>query len=254
MGSLLRNFLNNVVDIDAAGRIYSTKYNGSEQFMKNLVNNYPAIAAFDYSAAFTSLIQDWVWLVLAHRKLPQSFITLLRALYHRACAVYKYNGIKYVIIRYLSGVLQGCPSAGWLFNSALDPFLCVFSKQMDKGRVGTVRACADDLSFALSRLKHLILLYPIYASACKHAGLELHPKKCVLVPLIALNEHNSSTPINATTDIPTNKLTLDSCSKTTLGQDGCSRTSAHGKPLWSHCALETTVPKPLAPMEEGKQQ
>jgi len=171
------------------GGIYSTKYEGSSETIRNLVNNLPVIAPFDFIAAFPSVIQTWVWLVMEHRKLPTSFLTLLKALYKEANAVFVHNNITYIIIKFLSGVLQGCPASGWLFNSALDPFLFSFARVLDQGRKGVVRACADDLSFALSRLKHLILLFPIYAAACKLAGLELHPKKCVIVPLCKLDEH-----------------------------------------------------------------
>jgi len=88
-----------------------------------------------------------------------------------------------------SGALQGCPASGWLFDSALDPFLAYFSRVLENGRKGIVRACADDLSFALSRLKHLILLYPIYAAAAKHAGLTVHPSKSVIIPLIKKDDY-----------------------------------------------------------------
>jgi len=162
--------------MDAAGRIYSTKYAGIDSdTVRNLVKNIPAIAPFDFAAAFPSIIQAWVWLVMDFRRLPQSFITVLKALYTDACAVFMWGNIKYIIITYLSGVLQGCPASGWLFNSALDPFLHAFSKVLSGGGKGIVRACADDLSFALSRMKHLSLLYPIYSLAEKLAGLVLHP-------------------------------------------------------------------------------
>jgi len=184
-----RNFLHNIVDIDAAGRIYSTKYVGGNEQIHNLVKNIPVIAPFDFSAAFPSIFQAWVWLVLEHRKLPQCFITLLKALYTDAKAIFVFNGTKHIIIRFKSGVLQGCPASGWLFDSGLDPFLVYFSTILENGRKGIVRACADDLSFALSRLKHLILLYPIYSAAAKHAGLTVHPKKSTIIPLIKKDDY-----------------------------------------------------------------
>ena len=91
-------------------------------------------------------------------------------------------------IQYLSGVLQGCPASGWLFDSALDPFLIAFNSKLRFEEKGIVRACADDLSFALSRLKHLLLLYPVYSDAERLAGLVLHLKKSMLVPLIRKDE------------------------------------------------------------------
>jgi len=110
------------------------------------------------------------------------------AIYKDANAVLEHERETIVIIRFLSGVLQGCPASGWLFNNALDPFLVLFSRVLENGRKGIFRACADDLSFSLSRLKHLNLIYPIYASAESFAGLKLHPKKCVIIPLVELTE------------------------------------------------------------------
>ena len=110
------------------------------------------------------------------------------AIYKDANAVLEHNGETFIIIMFLSGVLQGCPASGWLFNNALDPFLVMFDRALENGRKGIFRACADDLSFSLSRLKHLNLIYPIYTTAESLAGLKLHPKKCVIIPLLELTE------------------------------------------------------------------
>jgi len=75
-----RNFLKNILDIDASGRIYSTKYEGSNDNVKNRVCNIPITGAFDYEAAFPSVIHRWIWAVLRHRRLPSSFIILFQAI------------------------------------------------------------------------------------------------------------------------------------------------------------------------------
>ena len=93
----------------------------------------------------------------------------------------------------MSGVLQGCPASGMLFNSALDPFLFAFCSALGNGSKGIIRGCADDIGFALSGMKHLNLLYPIYQQAEALAGLALHPSKCVLVPLCDISEHQIHT-------------------------------------------------------------
>ncbi len=49
-----------------------------------------------------------------------------------------------------------------------------------------MRACADDLGAALRKLSILKVLYPIFMLALAAAGLNLKPKKCILVPLIPL--------------------------------------------------------------------
>ena len=73
-----------------------------------------------------------------------------------------------------------------LFNLGLDPFLHAFERALDFGSKGIVRACADDVAFALSRLAHLNLLRPIYSKAERIAGLYLKHKKCNIVPCIEI--------------------------------------------------------------------
>jgi len=86
----------------------------------------------------------------------------------------------------LSGVLQGCPGSAFLFNNALDPFLCKIQSVLREKNRGIVRACADDIGICLGRLRHLQLIAPIFSEAMLLAGLKLKPAKCVVVPLCEL--------------------------------------------------------------------
>ena len=221
-----RNFLKNLVDIDAAGRIYSTKYVGTipdENFKPDFslepnrlrtkirdfrpcpkphiysnkitdhaspsecararIDNIPIICPCDFQAAFPSVSHRWIWRVLEHRKIPASFLVLFKAMYKDAMAVTITNGVMQTIICFFSGVLQGCPGSALLFNNSLDPLSFMFKRKLEGGRKGIIRACADDLTFALSRLSHIRLLHPTYVQAETLAGLSLKPKKCKVVPL-----------------------------------------------------------------------
>ena len=181
-----RNFLNNLLDIDSAARIYSMNYNS--ECKNSNPSNIPAIFSSDFEAAFPSMLQKWLWLVLEHRGLPQDYIRLFQGVYHRACAVFKHNGIKYVIIMFLSGVLQGCPGSAFLFNNGMDPFLEVMHRSLRSANKGIVRACADDVGTVLSRLKHLLVVAPVFKKAALLAGLNLKAIKCVLVPLCQFSD------------------------------------------------------------------
>ena len=75
-----RNFLRNLVDIDAAGRIFSSKFEGASEHVKRIVKNFPVISSNDSGAAFPSIIQAWIWLVLRYRKLPARFIMFFQAI------------------------------------------------------------------------------------------------------------------------------------------------------------------------------
>lgn len=66
-----RNFLNNILDLDSAGRIYSWRH--WDKLRDRGVTHMPVSAAFDFAAAFPSVIHAWMWLVLEHRKLPADF-------------------------------------------------------------------------------------------------------------------------------------------------------------------------------------
>ena len=181
-----RNFLNNILDLDSAGRIFSMVFE-SECNSSN-PSNIPIIGAFDFEAAFPSVIHGWIWLVLKHRKLPEHFIKLFQGIYHAASAMITFGLSKIKIIDFLSGVLQGCPGSAFLFNNALDPFLWKIHCVIREANKGIARGCADDLGICLSRLKHLNVLAPIFQDAFKFAGLKLKPPKCVIVPLCQLSE------------------------------------------------------------------
>jgi len=180
-----RNFLNNGLDLDSAARIFSMIFE-SECRHPNDPSNVPVLGAYDFEAAFPSVIHCWIWLVLKFRGLPQDFILLFQGIYHMASAVFTHGDVKYTIIEFLSGVLQGCPGSAFLFNNALDPFLARIHCILREKNRGIVRACADDIGICLGRLKHLQLIAPIFSSALELAGLKLKPVKCVLVPLCLL--------------------------------------------------------------------
>ena len=136
-----------------------------------------------FEAAFPSVIHEWIWLLLHHRKMPPDYIRVFQSLYKHAIATFEHNGDIHVLIRFLSGVLQGCPASAFLFNNALDQFLTNFRNDLRANKAGIVRACADDIGISLRRLKHLQLIYPIYCNCNDLGGLALKPIKCVLVPL-----------------------------------------------------------------------
>ena len=184
MGSLeVEILLKNIVANDSAGRMYSCAYEGSKKpFL--VPSTIPISAAFDFLAAFPSVIHEWIWAVLSHRKLPYHFINFFKANYHGAKAVFTHNGTTYNLINFLSGVLQGCPGSALLFNNAIDPFLFKIHNILRANNAGIVRACADDIGITLSMLRHLRMIHPIFKDCKTFAGLDLKPSKCALVPCV----------------------------------------------------------------------
>ena len=105
-----RNLLTNILDIDSAGRSFSNKFEAGSSEAKICIKNTPIMLPGGFKAAFPSVNHSWIWLVLEHRTLPTSFITLFKGLYQGASAVCQYAGVTTRIINFMSGVLQGCPA------------------------------------------------------------------------------------------------------------------------------------------------
>ena len=100
----------NVVDLDAAARIYGTC---SERMA------IPILAFWDFGSAFPSLAHAWVFTVLAAMKLPLEFIALVTALYGNSSTVTIGEKGTELLFFVTSGVLQGCPLSGMLFVWAM---------------------------------------------------------------------------------------------------------------------------------------
>ena len=103
-----RHFLNNLVVIDTCSRIYSMMHSVCTN---SDLKNIPIAGAFDFEAAFPSVIHAWIWMVLHHRKMPLRFIRLFQSTYKNARAIYTHKGKSHTLINFLSGVLQGCPAS-----------------------------------------------------------------------------------------------------------------------------------------------
>ncbi len=168
-----RIFLANVVDLDSASRIFSMIFLYQKYNPLSTPDLIPVLPLFDFEAAFPSVIQSWIFLVLKFRQLPDDYISLFKSIYMNAHAVFS-QGERVRILDFLSGVLQGCPGSAFLFNNSVDPFLIYIEKQLKLRKAGFARACADDIGAALRALKYLKILAPIFRLASAFAGLTLN--------------------------------------------------------------------------------
>ena len=80
-----------------------------------------------------------------------------------------------------------CALLHTLANETLcvEPFVCLFQKQIIDRELGCVALCADDIAVVLKDLHHILAVYIIFVKAELAAGLNLKPTKCKLVPLSA---------------------------------------------------------------------
>ena len=116
------------------------------RYLKSMsLEDLPIAGAFDFEPAFPSVIHEWIWLVLQHRKMLPDYIRVFQSLYKNATASFEHNGVSHVFIHFLSGVLQGCPASAFLFNNAIDPFLASFDNILRNKHAGIVRTCADNI-------------------------------------------------------------------------------------------------------------
>jgi len=204
-----RQFLNNVVDLDAAARKDVHNFNGDVsdgQFQtarhpnfndslklthRDLLNHMPLLLLFDYAAAFPSVSHAWIRLILQFIRLPSGLFAVVCALYHKNQAFLGTpDGIVFMFY-ILSGVLQGCPLSGSLFVIVIDPLLHMFKLHLEDTGLGVPRACADDVGVALRHLKDMNILCLFFSRYTLISGLTLKPAKCVVVLTArACSDHN----------------------------------------------------------------
>ena len=78
---------------------------------------------FDFAAAFPSVAHMWIFLVLHVIGAPLGFMNVVECMYEDNAGFMCINGTMRFLFSVCSGVLQGCPLSGALFNFAIDPFL-----------------------------------------------------------------------------------------------------------------------------------
>ena len=116
------------------------------------------------------------------------FLSFLEALLFHNFAIFSQGGLSTFLYLILSGIVQGCPSAGMLFAVAADPFFIELGRLQDRVRTPdfasshiAFRGCADDIGGALGSFKLLKIVKPIFDHASLYAGLSLNPKKCIII-------------------------------------------------------------------------
>ena len=167
---ITRQMIENVIDLDAAGRIFAFS------------NPEAILALFDLCAAFPSVAHMWLFTVLEHLGFYQGFIDLVQGVYFLVMSFSLEKGVAVFMYMIFSGVLQGDPLSGLLFAVAFEPFVRAFQRLQHRRSI-EVRCCADDVGAVMSDLQPLKDLRWIFVYAADLAGLEINALKCVIVPL-----------------------------------------------------------------------
>ena len=97
---------------------------------------------FDLTAAFPSLNQDSLWKGVQKQNIPENWIHALKLLYRNNDTFLQVDGVELGSFRCSSGVRQGCPLSPVLFALAMDPFIRMCNKKLNKN--ATLRAYSHD--------------------------------------------------------------------------------------------------------------
>ena len=185
-----RNFLNNVVTIDAVSRSIS--------FGKEAIARLPILASFDFESAFPSLFHDFLEWYLAATGMPESLHSWVMSFFAWCVASVREGSGYTFFLLIMSGIIQGCPLSGTLFALSSHPLLAFieeylkqagdkYNDELFQGH-SLAQACADDIGTVVAAMPMLSALAQPFAVMEAAAGLTLKPSKCNLVPLIPFSD------------------------------------------------------------------
>ena len=183
-----RQPIQNVLDVDSKMRMHGSVPPVKDEGVEKL----PVAGLFDFRAAFPSVSHKWFMASLESIGCPPGFLLFVKAIYLENRAWFGNGDQQKLLFTIISGILQGCPGSGTFFVVAIEPFINKFSIQLTHqtaqrvppraGAPDEVKACADDIAFALFELRALIVIRTTFDEAKRLAALQLQPRKCVLIP------------------------------------------------------------------------
>ena len=142
----------------------------------------PVAVFFDFGAAFPSLAQRFLWILLAAIGFPPEVVKALQELYRDNLHYWRFKNVLRALFKVESGVKQGCPFSTALFVLAMDPFIAALAASI--GPRGCLRVYADDIAVVLWRLveqaPQVDRLFVLWALI---SALRIRNDKCVIVPL-----------------------------------------------------------------------
>lgn len=134
----------------------------------------------DIVAAFPSVKRPWGRAVLRRQGMPKAAIRVVDATNDGMTVLLRQGGV-HELGEVTSGIAQGCPLAGVLFVSAMDPVGRRLHGALRTERAGMSRLCADDTAVILRAASFLSSLAPVFRDAGAFAGVRLRPSKCEVV-------------------------------------------------------------------------
>ena len=155
--------LANVLDIDF------------EAMRVSLHHERGAIVLFDFSSAFPSLSQDYMWSVLSHIGIDPKVLLAIQRLYVNNVHSIRVKGSVFASLTATSGVRQGCPLSPLLFAAVADVLLRRLASCLPEN---IIRAFADDTGMVTNNfLQDADLIMSIFTEFATISNLKF-PKQC----------------------------------------------------------------------------
>lgn len=164
-----RSMLSNVVDLELAA-MHAT-----------LEHENPAIMLFDFSAAFPSISQEFLFRTLENLGLPRAAVQLVKSLYFNHKGFPVLEGARGTGFCMSAGIRQGCPLSPLLFVVAVDGLL----RRVGRESPGTSPwMFADDTSMVMQNFREALpRIAIIFKDLQEAAQLSLNIGKCIFIPL-----------------------------------------------------------------------
>ena len=136
---------------------------------------------FDFTAAFPSILHDFLHGVLEGLGLPPAALQVVRTLYAGHCCEVSFAGERFPGFQITAGVRQGCPLSPLLFAAVLDPFLRHLAASVPGA---AVYAYADDIAMVLQHIERdMPRVHACFEEFAAVSGLRLNLPKVVCIPL-----------------------------------------------------------------------
>ena len=159
----------NVLELEA--RVIKELYLGAR---------HPAMLLLDIKAAFPSVAWELLWFVLDAMDCHKWLFSAIRALYVGSSAVLAAGRMRGGSIDVTSGIKQGCPMSGSLWNIIFDPVIRCLLEAL--GTCGSLSAFADDIGIATGDvITVLSRVVPVLGSVQAATCLTLNWGKTFLV-------------------------------------------------------------------------
>lgn len=140
------------------------------------------VVLFDVAAAFPSIAQTWLWMVMQAMNVPPWLMSAVRALYAQAGVTVVWGGLRSsVVLPICSGIKQGCLASGRLWALGYDPVVRSLLSSVPR-QFGCLGVFADDLGLAaLNIAAAMDKIDPVFEDMAGAANLRMQGTKTRLL-------------------------------------------------------------------------